>query len=241
METRRNVINSLQLALTISCAISSSESVFASDNFQIWGDPAYGNDMYTEYIELPDSIRNYFSNIGCNIVVVDGEYGADSVYQQYGWQVPGSILGFATEEWDGPYNYSVYAEGGDHDGYYEKYPESSNGLTPEDFNYRIDVSTLYHELGHVMDWNGILSNSGEFANIYYTDVENFKLTREYTVNNFNVYTNIANTLEYFATAFACYINYPDDLYTYYPDTYNYFNSFFNAYSESDDYSNGLIQ
>ena len=55
----------------------------------------------------------------------------------------------------------------------------------------------------------------------------FELTREYTVNNFNVYTNIANTLEYFATAFACYINYPDDLYTYCPDTYNYFNSFFN--------------
>ena len=62
---------------------------------------------------------------------------------------PGRILGLTFYEENG--GATIFIESGDCSNYYYNYPESSQGLTSEDFCYRMTRNTLLHELGHFLD------------------------------------------------------------------------------------------
>ncbi len=120
---------------------------------------------------------------------------------------------------------TIYVEAFNHSGYYDKYPDSSANLSVEEFNYRIVRDTLLHEMGHFVDEeNGYRkSDTQEFINIFYEEVNNFTKTEEYKIDNLGISTNIATPLEYYATAFSCFISYPSNLQSICPRTYDYFN------------------
>ena len=151
------------------------------------------------------------------VVILGGENSVEEKYQQKYGLSPGHLLGFVN-------NNTIYVEGSKHEGYYEKFPNSSQGLTEDDFNFRIARDTLLHELGHyINEENGSKkSDSLEFFDIYYSEVNNFTNTSEYKIDNLQIDTNIGNTEEYFATSFSCFISYPDSLRMYCPRTFEYF-------------------
>lgn len=229
---KKGLLKRMKLLLFLASIGVNSTNAYGADNVQIWGNPDYGNMINDDYESLPDNLKQYFSNIGCDIYLLDGKDAAEELYEQYAGERPSSILGFSTQEASGAF--SVYVESSKQEGKSKSFPESSKGLTDDEFNYKIAVSTLYHELAHIYDWGYIYSGSEEFINIYNNEVESFTNTKEFKVNNFYVYDNICNSVEYFATAFCCYFNYPDDLMTYCPDTYNYLNNIIN-----NTYSNGM--
>lgn len=105
--------------------------------------------------------------------------------------------------------------------YREIYVESYAGLNGVD-NSNYAKVTLVHELGHVFDYsNGMVSTSGEFSGIYSSEVGSFKGTSFF---NYNCYGNngiVSGSMEYFCTAYACYLLSPNELKNSCPNTYNY--------------------
>ena len=120
-----------------------------------------------------------------------------------------------------------------HTGYYEKYPESSKYLSDDEFNYIIAKDTLLHEMGHFVDEESGYrkSDTQEFIDIFYNELDNFTKTSEYNIDNLGVYTNISTPLEYFATSFSCFISYPEELKKYCPITYDYYSRIMEDYLE----------
>lgn len=104
----------------------------------------------------------------------------------------------------------------------------------EEFNLRLSREILLHELGHYFDLNtGIVSFQHYFKEIYEEEKDNFRKTREFTVENNYVEANIANATEYFAEASACYILYPEDLLEYCPKTYEVIVNHINEYNNQN--------
>lgn len=94
--------------------------------------------------------------------------------------------------------------------------------------------SLLHEIGHYLDhgYSQYYSGSSEFASIYSSEVSNFTNTLEYKIDNLGVSANIATSVEYFATAFSCYIAYPDDLRDKCPRTYEYYDRIIRSYEDT---------
>ena len=108
-------------------------------------------------------------------------------------------------------------------GYYENHSDSSKGTTKEEFYYRMCKNTLMHELGHAIDGTQdfFLSKNNVFKQIYKEEINKFRDTEQYKVENLKVEANINTSTEYFATAFSAFICHPKDLLEKCPLTYWY--------------------
>ena len=188
--------------------------------YEVRGNPKYA-DQLSEVIDgLDDNIKDYINRSNLKVVVLDGEDSAEEVYTELEGYNPGHITGFLDDKSDSK---CIYVEGSDYQEYYDKYPNSSNGLTREDFNFRIVRDTFLHELGHFLD-GGLdenMSRASEFQGIYYEEINGFTNTLEYKIDNFGIYANVSDPANYFASAFSCYVAYPDSLKENCPRTYDF--------------------
>lgn len=80
-----------------------------------------------------------------------------------------------------------------------------------------------HEFGHYFDRSkGLISLSYEFQKIYNTEDRIF-------CNNLCTASNTTDSTEYFAESFAQFVHVPEKMKELCPDTYGYFNRFFQNY------------
>lgn len=187
-------------------------------NVEVWGDPEYADSMIEVLDNLSCGLSNYMNARNLKIVLLDGNDAAESFYEDLIGEYPGRMLGASFIESDG--SFIVAAEVGDCSSYYYDYPESSKGLTEDDFCYRVNKNILLHELGHFIDID-CLSETEEFINIFYSEWENFKSTTCYKVDSFQIDANINTSNEYISSAFAEYMCYPEEMRKYCPLTYEY--------------------
>lgn len=188
-------------------------------NVEVWGDPEYADSMIEVLDNLSCGLSNYMNARNLKIVLLDGTDASESVFEQLEGYYPGRILGVTFYEEDG--SATIFVESGDCSNYYYDYPESSQGLTLEDFCYRMTRTTLLHELGHFLDID-YLSKTENFINIFYSECENFKFTTVYKVDNLQINANINTAEEYIASAFCGFVCYPEEMQLYCPRTYEFF-------------------
>ena len=185
------------------------------------GNPMYYEELYNSLNDLPEGIKLYLSQENLNVLVLDEVDDAEYFYKKaHGYSFDG-IIGFL---W--PRRNTIYVESANVN-YYDKNPDISLDYDKEEFNYMIVRDTLIHELGHFFDYKeGFkLSESDEFKNIYDLESKKYMETTHYKVDNLGVYLNIDSSLEYFATAYACYIKYPEELKEKCPQTYEYIDNY----------------
>ena len=198
----------------------------------------YGNAQFTSRINdvidnLDEGVKKDLIEKKCEIYLLEGINDAESVWNAQKWgPLSSSILGMTIDpHFDGINNVEskIYVEACIHPGYYENYPTASQGLTEEEFNYRIAVSTTIHEIGHIIDYvgNNKLSDTNEFYQVYINDKDNFKQTEEFIVNNRGIIANIDGPKEYFAESFAAFYLTPEDLQKYCELTYDYMSNMTN--------------
>ena len=225
------------LLLTILLTVKSKEA-FAIDNEIIdlnvtkIGEPIFFDDIYNMLSTLPDGIKKYLLLNNLNIILLENPYGADLCWQNiYGQFYDTPIRGFTNVDGD---NTTIYAEGSMHPGYYETYYDISKNYTKKEFNCRMAKDTLFHELGHFFDskTNFELSNSDTFNRFYDLEVNMFLNTSLYKIDNLGIYGNVSNVQEYFASAYSCYISYPEELNEYCPLTYEYINYYMETLNDS---------
>lgn len=78
------------------------------------------------------------------------------------------------------------------------------------------MTSILHEIGHYIDWEcGWVSSTKEFLSIYKSEVDVFKSV--VTTND----NNTSSATEYFAEAYQVYLEYPELLSKYCPNTYSY--------------------
>ena len=111
--------------------------------------------------------------------------------------------------------------------------------TEEELCSRIAIDTLYHEMWHALDYaEGLgLCSSPEIYEIYNSEVENFKQSEAFKVDNLGVTTNVSNTQEFVATFGSAWLtaqsnpDYYEELTTLCPEAYNYMESYVNSIEE----------
>lgn len=217
---KTKILKKIKLLLSIGLILPSKIPADQDLNVEIWGNPEYANRTCDMLSTLPEEIKQYLKQIDMKIVILEGEYSAEKLWNQFSSSSPSLIRGFI-DTYDHPM--TLYVEGSKHTGYYEKYSECSQGLEEDEFYFFLVRDTLLHELGHCIDAseNFNISNSSEFKQIYQEEVQNFMLTDEYNIDNLKIFANIGEPVEYFASAFSAYISYPDNLKLYCPKTYNF--------------------
>ena len=83
-------------------------------------------------------------------------------------------------------------------------------------NRDVCVGTIFHEIGHFVEFNsGNPENSDLFHNIYVNEVNVFR-----SIYNTNIH-NTSSEVEYFAEAFQVYLQNPELLQSYCPNTFNF--------------------
>ena len=188
------------------------------------GNPEYAQYLAHEFNRMPYEIDKFILDNNINIYFLPYTNSAEAYWQKDDDPAPGNISGFTSISEDGSKKeLDVFVEACIKPGYYERYASSSEGLTQDEFNYRICKGTLMHELGHAIDvvCNYSLSDNKEFKYIYSQEKNRFRWTSEYRVENLKVDANINTTGEYFATAFAAFVCHPKNLYENCPLTYRY--------------------
>ena len=227
MNNKKRLKELKRLRVLILAGIMSSSlkvGAYSKDlNFVYGEDAKYATEVENQIKELPHNLSEYLEDTNISVFLLDDKNGAENTWRAVFNESVGSIRGFTDVEGN-----AIYIEATDHEGYYEKYSDSSKGLSKEEFNKRLAIDTTIHELGHVIDMNTdyLLSSSSEFENIFYEEAYSFRNTEEYQKENLKINANINTPLEYWATAFACYVKYPEDLSIYCPQTYRYMNNYF---------------
>ena len=226
-----NDIRKLKATLLLAASLLGlpKDNVYALDNENIYDielidKPIYGDRLIELLNSFSDGIKNYLISNNLKVVLIDNSFGADMMFKKlYGYSLI-SISGFT---YDLPDSTTIYVEASKHPGFYEKNHDSSKSLTEDEFNYILAKDTLLHELGHFFDasMNFELSNSQEFNQIFNSEAKNYQKTTQYNVDNLKIYANISTPVEYFASAYSCYISYPDSLKENCPLTYNYIYNF----------------
>ena len=205
-----------------------AEDTDVSFNITTIGEPMYYDSLYAMLDNLPEGIKQYLIDNELKVVVMEDANGAEKQYERANGYTYGGIAGFL---W--PKLRTIYVESTDDVSYFKKYPEISEGYEEDEFNYIVSSDTLIHELGHFFDYtmDFELSHSIEFCDIYYAEAEDFTNTTEYKVDNLDVFANISIPEEYFATAYACYVKYPQELAEICPRTYEYIDRFMQKINE----------
>ena len=215
-----------EVALILSALLATSPvKVKASDNdylgcsYEKMGEPEYLDALYYNLKNIDPGFKAYFEDSNLRVIIMEGKNSAEAMYENGTESIDFSIAGFTDFDLS-----AIYVEGVVREDYYNKYPESSKGLSIEEFSYRLSRDTLFHELGHFIDGVNELnySNTDLFQSIYEEEVDNFTKTTEFNVDNLRVMNNIRNSSEYFATSFSCFTAYPNNLAYYCPKTYSYF-------------------
>lgn len=190
------------------------------------GNPLFSDSLYRILQSLPEGIKDYLYLNNLKVIFYENENGAEEVWYDLNGYDGGSLLGFTHYEED---DVTIFVEASMHPTYYDKYSDISKSYSEEEFNYILVSDTFVHELGHFIDhtFGFGLSNSNEFYNIYQEELENYMNTIEYNNGNLKIYANINTTSEYFASAYACYILYPDNLKELCPNTYTYIDNIMN--------------
>lgn len=192
--------------------------------------PIFADDLNNLLSELPSGIKNYLNRNNLDIVLLEDANGAENTVKTlYGINID-AIKGFTDATNNGT---TIYVESSMHPGHYEKHSDISCNYSEEEFNYMLAKDTLFHELGHCFDSfaNFSLSSSDIFNSIYQEELKNFLCTTHYNVDNLGVFANVSSPAEYFATAYSCYINYPDELKELCPYTYKYINMYMEILNE----------
>ena len=226
VNNKRKIKNLKKLKLLFLAGVMSSSlktNVNAKElDFVVNNDAKYHTEVENQIRKLPHNLCQYIKDIGVKVVLLADEDGAENAWEDIYGDYPGHIRGFTYVEEN-----TIYVEATDHSGYYEKYSDCSEGLSADEFNSRLSIDTVTHELGHIIDSEADfeLSSSSEFIDIFYDEVESFKKTDEYNIENLKINANINTAVEYWATAFTCYVKYPDSLLKYCPKTYDYIKSY----------------
>ena len=215
--------------LTLTLITANPTKVYADNNnlnpyVNTVGEPEYAADLNRTLNRLPIGIRKYLSQGNLKIVLLDDPNGAEYMWQElYDYELNG-IRGFTHVDHG---KTTIYVEAGNHPDYYEKLPEISHNYEENEFNCMLDSDTLIHELGHFFDaeYNFKLSSSREFFKIFCEEADNYVKTTHYKVENLGADANIKTTVEYFATAYSCYIEHPEELQKYCPRTYEYIDNY----------------
>lgn len=186
------------------------------------GEPLYYDDLYTSLTNLPKGIKNYLSLNNLNVVILDDINGAEAIYEDITGLKFKGITGFVDVD-----SSTIYVESSKDANYYKKFNDINKEYDVDTFNYLVINDTLIHELGHFFDlaYDFKLSKSLEFGEIYYAEVNSFINTTEFKVDNLGVGENIRSANEYFATAYASYIKYPEELKELCPRTYEYIDNY----------------
>ena len=233
MKKIKERIKKVELAIALSALIVSKPiNVFANNydnlkaNYKQVGNPEFTLELYDVIDNLDEGLKSYFDDKNLNILILEGSRAADVLYCDDGSNLNYSIMGFTD------YNKNtIYIEGVSYKKYYDKYPESSEGLSKEDFCFRIVRDTLLHELGHYVDGYSDFSQSEKFHYIYEREKRKYTMTDEFKIDNLGIMTNIESESEYFATAFSCYVSYPNSLNKRCPKTYEYFDNIVKQFRE----------
>ena len=183
---------------------------------ELKGNPYYGKELQEVLEGLDENIQNKLNDEKLKIVILDSKDGAEEAYIECGGYSSGSIMGFTEEKEDST---TIYVEGVKYDGYYEKYPNSSNGLTEDEFYLTIAKDTLLQEIGRYLNFKYNLSDNPEIQTIYNEESEGFTQTSEFKIDNLGIYANMNSVDNYVAIAISCFIKYPEELKTYCPKTY----------------------
>ena len=224
-ELKKNILKTKVTIISALSILAKTSKVKADiiDNLVIDGETEYTQQLVNDLKSMPFGLQQYLLDNNNYIYLLGDDELADYYYEVYngcGWDTP--ITGF--------YQYidsanRVFAEACKQGNYYYDYPESSKGLSEYEFNYRIARDTVFHELAHSIDGEDLFySMSDYFLQIYDEEKDSFIFTEFFNVENLSVYSNIRNSMEYFATTFSAYINNPDDLLTFCPKTYSYMDS-----------------
>ena len=177
---------------------------------------------------LPNCIEEIIVESGIDIVIVgiDGKLENMSGYS--------SVKGLFRTRTN-----TIYIEGLVRDNVIETYRKKGvdekllEGLTDYSLSQKISIDTFFHEIGHVIDkYFNNASQTREFKKIHSNEKQGYKQTTEFKLENRNIEANIKTSIEYFASAFACYILYPDDLKLYAPDTYSFIDGLIKEYENN---------
>ena len=85
-----------------------------------------------------------------------------------------------------------------------------------------------HEIGHAIDYeNDRISSDPSFIEIFKAELSSFQNMMQYKIASMSQISCIDQNTEYFASAFAAYILYPDQLYYCAPNTFNYIQNMIN--------------
>ena len=228
----RKLKATLLLALVLTAnskkAYASDDNILDSTIYNV-GEPVFADDLYSKLNNLPSGVKEYLRVNNLKIVLLDDSNGAEECWQNATGYYYGPIRGFT----DSSSGITIYVEASMHPGYYETYSYASNGLTVEEFNNKIAQGTLFHELGHFFDSAAgfLLSDSAYFNKIFNEEVYSYCETTQYIVDNTGIYANVSTPVEYFASAYACYVCYPESLKTNCPRTYEYIDSYMKNINE----------
>ena len=197
--------------------------------FQPEDESIFYEEMYSKIDNLPDCIEQIIIESGVKIVIVGVEGKLENMF---GYS---SIKGIFT-----PKTNTIYVEGLVRDNVLENYRKKGvDGELLKDLNdyslsQKISLDTLFHEIGHIVDkFFGNVSKTNTFRKIYNEEKSSYKKTTEFRLENRKVEANIKTDQEYFASAFACYILYPEDLKEYANQTYNYINKLIEEYEKNN--------
>ena len=194
------------------------------------GNPKYKDLLIEMFNRMPQNVLDALERNSCHIVILDNEDSVEEVYHDiFKEYIYTRACGLTIPEY-----LLCFVEGCDHEGYYQKYNGRSLGLTEAEFDEILATSTLFHETGHVLDALGGFktSRSKEFKKIYKSEVSNYINTRFFKVGELGMRKNVGDELEYFASTFACYNLFPEELLQACPETYYYLDTFIKSIDET---------
>ena len=238
----------MKLLLALGLAAGSPINVRADEdikfNYEVWGNPEYIDQITEAMHNIPDGLQEYLRDLGVEITILEGENDAETVYaQEIGEPAPGAITGVTLNYADG--EKVIYSEGSKHSNHYPMYLDRNpdidekDRITEDELCSRIAIDTIYHEMWHAFDFaEGLgLCSSPEIYEIYNSEVENFKQSEAFKVDNLGVTTNVSNTQEFVATFGSAWLtaqsnpDYYEELTTLCPEAYNYMESYVNSIEE----------
>lgn len=191
--------------------------------YQEWGNPEYGDYLKTVYNNLPTAILEYLKENKLRVVILEEENSVEDLYEKiYHDEVKDNHAGLTI-----PALSTSFIEGCLHKNYYSKYGITTNQLTKEEYNKLEIKNILIHEIGQIDLSSNFMFSENSFKDIYFEEVENFKKTRNFLIDGTKSTENIRDNLEYFASSFACYILYLENLMEYCPLTYQYIDTIIN--------------
>ena len=169
--------------------------------YQEIDNPQYGNILFNAYTNLPGYIKKFLSDNSLDIIVAGNDDYIEKIYKEVYNTNDVEDKTAVTIDYAG--NLIAIVEGCSFD--IDKSIALQKKLTEEQL-IKINLTlSMYHQIGHLIDrYLNDISKSDFFANCFIQE----KLKFQYmTAGLFGYYEKNINLSEYFASTFACYLEY----------------------------------